>query len=187
MKTLFCTLGLILSVTTFAKTSTFCGTRSGTAGNAYLTSNEGKIIFTLATQGRNQTFLRQADKILTILGADVYGELGMQNKTKYCVNAKIKAGRPVEVVGAYPMYKNIKTICGKRGGNSSNAYLSHLNGRIAIFLLVQGGSGDQFDQAERLLAEDTSGTNGMQEGVRYCVNVKTVRSRPVKVIGAFKE
>jgi hypothetical protein len=76
-----------------ANIKTICGKRSGTAGEVYLTDTNGKVVLELANQGGSQTLADQADEFI---------EGGMQNGSKYCLNAKSnKAGKVIKIIGAF--------------------------------------------------------------------------------------
>lgn len=78
---------------------TFCGRRTGTANNAYLT--EGREEIELATQGGDHTLLDQTDLLIESLGPDASGEVGTQVGVRYCINAKIVGETPVQIISAF--------------------------------------------------------------------------------------
>ncbi len=98
MKLLMLVSVLFVGLSSYASTNTFCGVRSGTAGNASL---EGKNGITLAVQGGDQTLLDQVDSLITALGPDASGESGTQNGSRYCVNAKIVNNEAAQIISAF--------------------------------------------------------------------------------------
>jgi hypothetical protein len=77
---------------------TYCGVRSGTAGNAYLDARNSKDSLTLAEQGGSQVLLDQID---TLVGP-YKGETGTQNGQRYCAVVKLdRSGKPAKVVKAW--------------------------------------------------------------------------------------
>jgi hypothetical protein len=88
-----------LSVDAVAQnTRTYCGVRSGTAGNAYLDARNSKDSLTLAEQGGPQQLLEQID----ILVGPYRHETGTQNGQRYCTVALLNShGEPVKIVKAW--------------------------------------------------------------------------------------
>ena len=83
-------------------THTYCGVRSGTAGNAFLDAPNDKDSLTLAEQGGSQRLL---DEIDTLVGADGR-ETGTQNGKRYCAVVQLNGnGEPVKVMKAWRQRK----------------------------------------------------------------------------------
>lgn len=84
------------------QTRTYCGVRSGTAGNAFLESPGEKDTLVLAEQGGSQRLLEQID---FLVGPDGR-ETGTQNGKHYCAVVKFGADdKPVKVVKAWRQHK----------------------------------------------------------------------------------
>jgi hypothetical protein len=157
-----------------ARVQTYCGVRSGTAGNASLDDDKGRIVIVLATQGGDQTLLDQTDGFISG---------GMQNGSSYCIDAKVDAAaKPAKIVGAY----HGKTYCGIRSGTAGNASLHDANGQDVIVLATQGGDQTLLDQTDRFIAD--SSNSGTQNGTSYCVNAEiNSNGKPVAITGAVEQ
>lgn len=94
-------LPLLLSLASHAGTNTFCGVRSGTAGNAYLEARNDSWL-TLAEQGGTQRLLEQIDDLI----GPHRGESGTQNGQRYCAVVRVNSsGTPVKVIKAWRQQK----------------------------------------------------------------------------------
>lgn len=92
-------VGMLVGFSAYAETTTFCGVRAGTAGNAELLEKDGSTVLVLATPGGSQALLEQADALIL---ADESGEVGTQVGTVYCVNAITNfKGEALKIIGAY--------------------------------------------------------------------------------------
>lgn len=81
-----------------AVTHTYCGVRSGTAGNAFLDGPRGQGSLTLAEQGRSQHLLSEID---ALVGPDGR-ETGTQNGRHYCAVVQLNSkGEPIKVIKAW--------------------------------------------------------------------------------------
>ena len=81
-----------------AETQTFCGVRTGTAGNAYLEDRRGRVILELARQGGGQRLLQVADELL---GRGPDGTEGTQVGRTYCMTVRMsRQGWPTQLVDA---------------------------------------------------------------------------------------
>ncbi|WP_047496327.1 hypothetical protein [Terriglobus sp. TAA 43] len=83
-------------------THTYCGVRSGTAGNAFLDAPDGKDSLTLAEQGGSQRLLEEMDNLVGSDGS----EAGTQNGKRYCAVVQLnRNGKPVKVMKAWRGHK----------------------------------------------------------------------------------
>ena len=95
-------LGLGMLTPPVAHTRTYCGVRSGTAGNAYLDAPKDKDTLVLATQGGSQQLLQEIDSMFVADGR----KTGTQNGERYCAVVQLDASdEPVKVVKAWRQHK----------------------------------------------------------------------------------
>lgn len=109
-KKVFVGITLLLGVTTYAGTNSYCGKKTEAEGNAYLTDDKGKDLLELAERGGDRSLLEQANQLL--------GKGGMKTGESYCLTVMMSpGGSPVKVLKARPdvLAKSRKTVVAPTG------------------------------------------------------------------------